>query len=163
MAAAAVQIGGVHDRILRAQRAGLLYLQSLSQRLGRRPLLPQHLQTGLRGEFEALFFLRRRGYIVVARRWSSPKARGDIDLIAWHNDCLCFIEVKTRTARDMTPAESAIDDDKRETLRRLARIYLHSFPEPERRTIPVRFDVVSVYCLGGENEFDLFESAFGWR
>jgi putative endonuclease len=61
----------------------------------------------------------------------------------------------------MTPAQSAVDEDKREMLRRLARIYLHTFPENERRTIPVRFDVISVYCLDDRNEFDLFQGAFG--
>jgi putative endonuclease len=48
-------------------------------------------------------------------------------------------------------------------LRGLARIYLRTFPEPERKTIPVRFDVVSVYALGGATEFEIFEGAFGWR
>ena len=126
-----------------------------------RAAMAPHLATGLRGERAALFELRRRGYTIVARRWASAKARGDIDLIAWDGGWLCFVEVKTRTARDMTPAQSAVDDDKRETLRRLARIYLHTFPESERRTIPVRFDVISVYCLDGRYEFDLFRGAFG--
>jgi len=153
----------IDDAMLRGQRSCLIGLQSLAERLGRGRGLPTHLKTGLRGEFEALFELRRRGYTIVARRWASAKARGDIDLIAWQGEWLCFIEVKTRTARDMTPAQSAVDEDKRETLRRLARIYLHSFPESERRTIPVRFDVVSVYCLEGANEFDVFEGAFGWN
>lgn len=152
----------IGDAMLRGQRACLIGLQSLAERLGSGPRLPAHLNTGLRGEFEALFELRRRGYMIVARRWASAKARGDIDLVAWHGDWLCFVEVKTRTARDMTPAQSAVDEDKRETLRRLARIYLHSFPESERRTIPVRFDVVSVYCIEGANQFDVFEGAFGW-
>jgi len=147
--------------MLRGQRACLAGLQSLAERLGRGSSLPPHLKTGLRGEFEALFELRRRGYTIVARRWASAKARGDIDLIAWDGEWLCFIEVKTRTARDTTPAQSAVDEDKRETLRRLARIYLHTFPEAERPTIPVRFDVISVYCLDGRNEFDLFQGAFG--
>jgi putative endonuclease len=97
----------------------------------------------------------------VARRWASAKARGDIDLIGWDGEWLCFIEVKSRTARDMTPAQAAVDEDKREMLRRLARIYLHSFPESERRTIPVRFDIISVYGLDGRYEFDLFQDAFG--
>jgi putative endonuclease len=131
------------------------------------PVSARHLEVGLRGERAALFELRRRGYVVVAQRWISPKVPGDVDLIAWHGDksnqTLCFIEVKSRTARDMTPAASAVDDDKRQMLRRLAAIYLHHFPESERRTIPVRFDVVSVYLLGNSTEFEIFAGAFGWR
>jgi putative endonuclease len=89
--------------------------------------------------------------------------RGDVDLIGWDGDCLCFVEVKTRTKRDLSPAESAVDEDKRNMLRGLARAYLRTFPESERRSIPVRFDVVSVYSIGGANEFEVFERAFGWR
>jgi len=124
---------------------------------------PAHLATGLRGEQAALFELRRRGFVIVARRWISARVRGDVDLIGWDAGTLCFIEVKTRTARDLTPAEAQVDEDKRRMLRGLARAYLRSFPEPERVSIPVRFDVVSVYLLGGAPEFEVFSGAFGWR
>ena len=116
-----------------------------------------------RMERAAMFELQRRGHIVVARRWTSTRMRGDVDLIAWDGDRLCFVEVKTRTAHDMSPAESAVDEDKRQMLRRLARAYLRAFPEAERKTIPVRFDVVSVYLIGETTEFEVFPSAFGWR
>jgi putative endonuclease len=123
-----------------------------------------HLATGLRGEEEALFHLRRHGYIIVARRWTSPKARGDVDLIGWQGECLCFIEVKARTGRDLVPAEFAVDGAKQETLRRLARAYLKGIAEERRRGIPVRFDVVSVYfASNGEGrgvEVEVFPGAF---
>lgn len=124
--------------------------------------LAPHLHTGLAGERAALFELGRRGYVVVARRWTSSRYPGDLDLIAWHDHHLCFIEVKTRTAHDIAPAESSVDDDKRRTLRRLARAYMRSFPSRERDRIPTRFDVVSVYMLGGTSEFAFFPGAFGW-
>lgn len=124
---------------------------------------PAHLRTGLAGEQAALFALRRRGIIVVARRWTSPRLPGDVDLIGWDGGTLCFFEVKTRTARDMTPAESQVDDDKRRTLRSLARAYLRSFPASQRAAIPVRFDVISVYLMGAAPEFDHFPAAFGWQ
>jgi len=130
-------------------------------RPGRYYLAP-HLRTGHLGERAVLFELRRRGCAVVARRWTSPRLRGDIDLIAWDGDCLCFLEVKTRTSRHIVPAEAAVDDDKRRTLRRLARAYLRSFPEKHRSAIPTRFEVVSVYMLGGAPEFNFFPGAFGW-
>jgi len=158
-----------------AQEWGLGRMDRLAARWRRGPAMARHLATGLLGERAALFELRRRGYVVVARRWTSAKVRGDVDLIAWgrdrhsdrhsdqQGDRLCFIEVKTRTARDLTPAESAVDEEKRGTLRGLARVYLQTFPEPERRSIRVRFDVVSVYSVAGTTEFDIFEDAFGWR
>ena len=89
--------------------------------------------------------------------------RGDVDLVGWADDRLCFIEVKTRTARDMKPAESAVDEDKRNMVRGLARMYLQTFPERERRKIPVRFDIASVYAVDGTLDFEFFEGAYGWR
>ncbi len=38
----------------------------------------------------------------MARRWSSGDVPGDVDLIGWQGSLLCFVEVKTRTAHDMT-------------------------------------------------------------
>jgi putative endonuclease len=136
-------------------------LDRLAQRRGRSASLPAHLTTGLAGEDAALFYLRRKGYTVVARRWSSGDVPGDVDLIAWRGLMLCFIEVKTRTARDMTPAEVAVDSHKRATLRRLARRYTRQLPQAAMPS--VRFDVLSVYLVPGEErEFVHFEAAFGW-
>jgi putative endonuclease len=144
------------------QAWGVEHLHVLASKLSRSPAIAPHLQTGLRGERAALFHLRRLGYTIVAARWTSAKMRGDVDLIGWSGDWLCFIEVKTRTARDLTPAESAVDRDKQQMLRRLARAYLRAFPEEKRRDIPVRFDVVSVYLLEGDTEFEVFQGAFQW-
>ena len=134
----------------------------MAQWRGRTADLPAHLVTGIKGEDAACFYLRRKGYIVVARRWSSGDQPGDIDLIAWQGPLLCFIEVKARTAHDMTPAEVAIDTHKRNTLRRLARQYVRQLPRP---TAPqVRFDAISVYLVPGQKkEFVHFEGAFGWN
>lgn len=147
----------LRDGILERALSGL---DGLASRRGRAST-PEHLATGLKGEDAALFFLRRKGYIVVARRWASGDRPGDIDLIAWQGPLLCIVEVKTRTAQDMTPAETAVDRHKRYTLRRLANQYLRQLPLPERP--PVRFDIISVYLVPGRpREFVHFENAFGW-
>ena len=139
-------------------------LDSLNRRPKQGAPLAPHLALGLYGEREALFELRRLGYVVVARRWTSSKLRGDIDLVAWEGDWLCFIEVKTRSGRSsMAPAEMAVDREKQQVLRRMAQAYLHHFPEHKRRHIPTRFDVVAVYENGQRWEFELFRSAFRWR
>ena len=124
-----------------------------------------HLVTGRRGERTAFFYLRRKGFIVVARGWRSGIVRGDLDLIAWDGDVLCFVEVKTRTTRAVATAEASVDEDKRRTLRRLARHYLRQLPERDRTEpkIPVRFDILSIYFEEGKSaEFDHFRGAFGW-
>jgi putative endonuclease len=136
-------------------------LKWLAHRRGGLSALPAHLETGMDGEDAAYFFLRRKGYVVVARRWSSGNVPGDTDLIAWQGPLLCFVEVKTRTAHDITPAEVAVDSHKRNVLRRLARQYVRQLPQ--ETAPPVRFDVLSVYLVPGQkNEFQHFEGSFGW-
>ena len=140
-------VGGL-DRLAKWRKAGAI--------------LPKHLAVGLDGEDAAFFYLRRKGYTVVARRWSSGEVPGDVDLIAWDGSMLCFVEVKTRTARDLNPAEAAVDRHKRKNLRRLAHRYVRQLPG--RAAPPVRFDVISVYLVPGrEGEFVHFEGSFSWN
>ncbi|MGA2632951.1 MAG: YraN family protein [Terracidiphilus sp.] len=139
-------------------RAGL---QWLAVRRGRSAILPAHLATGIDGENAAFYYLRRKGYTVVARRWSAGNVSGDLDLIAWDGPMLCFIEVKTRTAHDIASAEVRVDSHKRTVLRRLARQYIRQLPQ--ETAPPVRFDVLSVYLVPGQkNDFHHFEGSFGW-
>jgi putative endonuclease len=124
-------------------------------------LRPAHLTTGIDGETAAFFYLQRKGYVVVARRWGSGYQRGDLDLIAWQGPLLCFVEVKTRTAHDIAAAEVTVDSHKRSVLRKLARHYVRQLPM--KTAPPARFDVLSVYLLPGkEKEFVHFMGAFGW-
>jgi putative endonuclease len=130
----------------------------LAVRLRRRR--PAHLELGRRGEEAAYFYLRRRGYTIVARGWRSAKLRGDLDLVAWEDDTLCFIEVKTRTSRNVATAESAVDDDKTRMLRRMARQYLHALPVAPGQ---VRFDVLSIYFEAQKPaDYQHFRGAFDW-
>src|SRR5579875_3671599 len=129
----------LHLRTVADQRA-----VGKAHRTGRRAK-PAHLLTGERGEALAFFHLRALGYTVVARRWVSARLRGDLDLVAWDGDTLVIFEVKTRTARDLAPAEAAVDAAKIKMLRRMALAYRRRLPEPWRDLVPLRFDVLSVY------------------
>jgi putative endonuclease len=100
-----------------------------------------HHRTGRRGEEAAYFHLRKLGYTMVARNFRSPRCRGEIDLIGWDDDVLCFVEVKTRTTLDVKPGEAAVDRHKRRQVAAVAREYLRRFPP----SCQWRFDVVSVY------------------
>jgi putative endonuclease len=136
----------------------IVWLDRRAARKTRSPRGTAHLTTGIRGEDAAYFHLRRLGYIVVARRWRSSRLRGDIDLIGWDGESLCFIEVKTRSSRDFQPAEAAVDHEKRRTLSQMAQEYIRHMGNVER--IPVRFDVVSVYFTSSKPEFEIFRGAF---
>ena len=106
--------------------------------------MPGHLRVGVRGEEDAYFHLRKKGYVIVSRNFRSPRHRGEVDLIGWEEDVLCFIEVKTRTSRDVKSAEAAVDRHKRREVAQVARDYLRRLPP----SCQWRFDVVSVYYDG---------------
>ena len=120
--------------------------------------MPEHQFTGRRGEEDAYFYLRKRGYVIVAHNFRSPRRRGEIDLIGWDKDVLCFIEVKTRTTRDVKPAEAAVDRAKQRELAAVAREYLRRLPP----SCQWRFDVVSVYYdrQSSPPQFELFQNSF---
>jgi len=120
--------------------------------------IPRHQRTGRRGEEDAYFYLRRLGYVMVARNFRSSRRRGEIDLIGWERDVLCFIEVKTRTTRDVKPAEAAVDRDKQRGLAAVAEEYLRHMA-PSCRW---RFDVVTVYYEPQSSQplIELFRNAF---
>jgi len=137
-------------------------LDWLIARIGRAEDRPEHQKTGRRGEEAAYFHLRQLGYVMVAKNFRSPRRRGEIDLIGWEGDVLCFIEVKTRTTRDVKPAHAAVDREKRRELIAMAHEYLHHL-----RTKPAwRLDVISVYIEEPKHPPDraitieLFKNAF---
>ncbi len=118
---------------------------------------PEHQRTGTNGEEAAYFHLRKLGYAMVARNFRSPRCRGEIDLIGWDADVLCFIEVKTRRSRDVKTPEAAVDRHKRREVARVAREYLRKQPP----MCQWRFDIVSVYYAGlsSRPQIEVFRNA----
>ncbi len=57
-------------------------------------------RTGVRGETYAYWYLRRHGYVLVARNYMSPGMKGEIDLVGYDGRILAFVEVKTRAAEE---------------------------------------------------------------
>ena len=127
----------------RLTNATLRLLDRLPQK---RDASPSHLAVGRRGEEDAYFYLRRKGYVMVARNYRTARHHSEIDLIGWDKDVLCFIEVKTRTTYDVKPAEAAVDRKKRHDLRVVIRDYLRTLPRRQFPETPRwRFDVITVY------------------
>jgi putative endonuclease len=142
-------------------RSTLRALDRIAATLGRTPERAPHLVFGSKGEDEAFFYLRKLGFTVVARDYRSPRRRGDIDLVAWERDTLCFIEVKTRSRRNFMPAEAAVDEEKRKTVSALAREYLRQRTHSKGGAPAFRFDVISVYLeSNGPADITLFRDAF---
>lgn len=144
-----------------AWQAGFTLLDRFASRRATKAL-PRHLLLGQRGEEAALFHLRKQGFLVVAHGWRSGRVAGDLDIVAWEGETLCFVEVKTRSNRSFAAAEAAVDWSKRRQLRRLARHYLRQLPEQT----PARFDILSVYFglnnSPAKGEYELFRNAFDW-
>jgi putative endonuclease len=118
-------------------------------------------QLGALGEQETALFLERLDYRIVDAnvRPMGGRKRGEIDLVAWNEDCLVFIEVKTRRAASNTghtPAE-AVDVRKRRRLVELANAYIARYALDD---VPCRFDVVEVVRAGSETSLSLITNAF---
>jgi putative endonuclease len=138
-------------------RFTLRALDSFARLLPRKASGPQHLHTGRRGEEAAYFHLRKHGYVIIARNYRSPRSRSELDLVGWDGATLCFIEVKTRTTRNIMPAEFAVDAEKQRDLSHVAREFLRKV----KNDAPFRFDIVSVYFEPGlEPDIELFRNAF---
>ena len=73
---------------------------------------------GLRAETLAAFYLRLKGYRVLARRYASPV--GEIDLVAVDGSTLVIVEVKTRSSDDFGQPLESITASKLERLYVLA-------------------------------------------
>jgi putative endonuclease len=121
----------------------------------------EHLTLGKQGETEAFFHLQSLGYRFVATNFRVPHNRGEIDLIGWDKDVLCFIEVKTRTDASFAPPSSAVTVGKRRHIVSVARSYVRRLSGARPSC---RFDILSVIPArtGGPPEMTLRKGAFTW-
>lgn len=122
---------------------------------------PTHLELGERGETEGFFYLQHLGYRMVATNFRVAHDRGEIDLIGWDGDVLCFIEVKTRTDDSFAPPSTAVTRGKQQHILSVAKRYLRrSSARPA-----CRFDILSVVpsAPGGALQFNLQKGAFNWH
>jgi putative endonuclease len=145
------------DRFGRLARLVIRGLDSAASIVLQKVSGPEHIDTGRKGEEEAYFYLRRRGYVIVARNYRGTSSRGELDLVGWEGETLCFVEVKTRTTHDVKPAEAAVDEGKQRDLCRVAREFLRKI----KGHPPFRFDVISVYLEPAQPpQIELFKNAF---
>jgi putative endonuclease len=100
-------------------------------------------RTGVRGETYAYWYLRRHGYVFVARNYMPRGAKGEIDLVGYDGETLAFVEVRTRTESEEHTAlpELSITRDKQDVLIRTAQRFL---AERHVGDCPCRFDVLAI-------------------
>lgn len=129
---------------------------------------------GKAGEKKAAAALRKKGYKIVSENYETNG--GELDIVAYKRGLLVFAEVKTRSGTAFGTPAQAVDDGKKEKIRRAAagflkeqlrrgripvysRLLLKSFHRPVKRQ---RFDIIEVFMskdARGE-QINIIENAF---
>ncbi len=99
---------------------------------------PAHLQTGRWGEELAAAYLRENGYVILERDWHS--GHRDIDIIAQKDSTIVFVEVKTRSSRDILDPIRAVNRQKQYNLILAINHYL----QYKHISSAYRFDVITI-------------------
>jgi len=115
----------------------------------------KQLELGRRGEELATAYLQQLGYRIVATNFALPVGRNrlgipinvEIDLVAYQDDTLCFVEVKSRASDWFAPPQVNVDRRKQRQIARAARAYRRMFGLVGE---PYRYDVVTI--VFGEEE-----------
>lgn len=111
---------------------------------------------GDKGEEIAASYLKKEGYRIVDRNYRT--SRGEIDVVAYDNDKLVFIEVKTRRTREYGEGQWAIDARKQRQMIKVALTYM-----VHKKVIGIsyRFDTIIVEdCRNNEFKIVLIKDAF---
>lgn len=111
---------------------------------------------GRQGEELAAAHLRKMGYTILQR---NAKSRfGEIDIVARHDQVLCFVEVKTRSGEGFGPPAAAVTKSKQ---RQIERASMDFARKHGMLGADCRFDVVAVTLPAeGVPEVEVFEAAF---
>ena len=107
-------------------------------------------RTGIRGETYAYWYLRRHGYIFVARNYTPRGIKGELDLVGYDGETLAFVEVRTRTLREELTAlpELSVTTDKQRVVIRTAQRFI---AERHINTDSCRFDVLAIDNAAGQS------------
>lgn len=122
-------------------------------------------QIGNLGESAVCRYLEAKGYRILDRNYRIRG--GEVDIVAEHDDEICFVEVKTRRIGSMERGDEAVDQRKQARIIRTAYHWCEAHELDETRYI-VRYDIAAVQFWNGavtdidylENAFD--ESDFSW-
>ncbi|MEJ5993501.1 YraN family protein [Pedobacter sp. Du54] len=116
--------------------------------------MAQHNDLGKRGEQLAKQFLIQKGYEILDENWVYERA--EIDLIAYVNKVIVFIEVKARSSTGFGLPEDFVNIVKQQHMANAADAYL----EIMNHDGEVRFDIVSVLFNPNNQTIKHIEDAF---
>ena len=116
--------------------------------------MASHNKKGKEGEDRAAKYLSESGYKIIRRNWRYKHK--EIDILAYHDNKLIVVEVKTRSTADFGDPSEAVTIRKQRYLIEAAEAYLNTIDEePE-----VRFDIVSIIDENGRMAIEHIEDAF---
>ena len=108
-----------------------------------------------RAERDAVRFLKKQGYRILARNFSCPV--GELDVVALRDEVVSFVEVKAKSGMSNHP-EDTVDSRKRRQLARVADYFVHA---KHLEDLPCQFDVVAInYDLQDQPHISHFPDAF---
>jgi len=110
---------------------------------------------GQQGEALAVAYLQQQGYRVQQQNYRCRY--GEIDIIAWDQDTLVFVEVKTKSHLRFGAPQSMVDWRKQQKLTRVALAYVQ---QRALGNTPLRFDVVAIVYADGRPEVTHLPAAF---
>lgn len=116
---------------------------------------PHARARGRVGEDDAVRWLESQGYRVLERNVSNHA--GEIDLVAWEGETLCFLEIKARATDAYGAAIAAVDARKQRRISRAAALYVAIRGHHQR---PCRFDVLGLDWVAGGWRYTLVRDAF---
>lgn len=89
-------------------------------------------------EDQAEIFLMGKGYKIVERNYRYAKA--EVDIIAWEDHILVFVEVKARSYDSLGSPESFVDQKKKRLLATAASAFMEEIGHDGE----LRFDIISI-------------------
>ncbi|TAN45375.1 MAG: YraN family protein [Nitrospirae bacterium] len=109
---------------------------------------------GNEGEAIAVEHLKKLGYTIIDRNYTTPA--GEADIVAMDRETVVFVEVKTRKSEAFGRPFEAVNHKKQEKLKKVALYFL----KQKKQELPVRFDVISIIIADGRPDIEHLEGAF---
>lgn len=107
---------------------------------------------GIIGEKIAQDYLRNQDYEILETNFYTK--RGEIDIIAQKDNCITFVEVKTRTNLKYGTPAMAVNSVKKKHIKFVAKIFLLL---NKLKEFEVRFDVIEVLIMNGKCDINHIE------
>ena len=114
--------------------------------------------TGNLGEKLAQKFLKKNGYRIVETNFNCR--RGEIDIIAKHNDWLVFVEVRSKSTLGFGTPEESITAGKKHRVKTAAYYYLRQL-EKQPQFWRIDVIVIEIDRAGKASRLEHIENAIG--